>query len=373
MHTIVLTRDNVVPNTNNSRLVYNLPGSVNTEGSEIALGAAYLYYSWQNVNASPLQNNVFTFTMPVLTNDSAGNPLTTPIAETTYTVTLPDGQYEIADINAFLQQFCINNNLYLVKTSTGEYVYFFQLQINPTRYAVQVNLFALPTSLPAGYTQPAGGFNVNATSGATVGSYPGSSLAPGITFPSNFDALVGAPMKATGATYAQNPSSSFSPAAVATAFPNGSVSLLSTVTPNVNPNSVVFINCNLVQNKYANPQTFLYPIPAKGDIGALISVEPPEYAYNKMIVGQVSNLIIDLTTSEGRPINIQDPNMVFILVIRDQTSQHANLGASTTFGVSASTHTQSLDRHLTANQAVGGPTAHGHAGRRMNSFPNVTR
>ena len=130
-------------------------------------------------------------------------------------------------------------------------------------------------------------------------------------------------MKATGATYAQNPSSSFPPAAVATAFPDGSVSLLSTVTPNVNPNSVVFINCNLVQNKYANPQTFLYPIPANGDIGALISVEPPEYAYNKMIVGQVSNLILDLTTSEGRPINIQDPNMVFILVIRDQTTHHS--------------------------------------------------
>jgi len=117
----------------------------------------------------------------------------------------------------------------------------------------------------------------------------------------------------------------------------------------------------------------MYPIAAKGNIGALISVEPPEYAYNKMIVGQVSNLIIDLTTAEGRPINIQDPNIVIILIVRDQTTHHANLGASTTFGVSSSSHTQSLDRHITANQAIGGPTAHGHAGRRMNSFPNVSR
>lgn len=374
MHTIVLTRQNVVPNTNNSRLVYNLPGSVNTEGSEIALGAAYLYYSWENVNSSPLQNNVFTFTMPKLGNDSTGAPLPTGIGEITYTVTIPNGQYEITDIQAFLEQFCIINNLYLIETSTGKNVYFLQIQTNPTQYAIQVNLFALPTSLPAGYTEPAAGFNVNAFSGATVGSYAfASSQVPGISFPAKFDELVGAPMKATGATYAQNPSSDFPVGTAGAAFPNGTVSLLSTVTPNVNPNSVVFINCNLVQNKYANPQTFLYPIAAKGDIGALISVEPPEYAYNKMIVGQVSNLIIDLTTAEGRPINIQDPNMVIILIIRDQTTHHANLGASTTFGVSSSSHTQSLDRHITANQAVGGPTAHGHAGRRMNSFPNVSR
>ncbi len=129
MHTVTFTRDNFVGPDNN-RLVYDVPGSASMEGTEVALSTLYMYYSWQNVNNTTLSNNTFQFTLPTLTQDSTGAAVG-PF-NLTYTVVLPNGLYEIADINAFLQDFCIQNNLFLINATTGEYVYFIQLQTNIT-------------------------------------------------------------------------------------------------------------------------------------------------------------------------------------------------------------------------------------------------
>ena len=158
MHTITFTRDNFVGQDNN-RLVYNLPGSSSLEGAEVALSTLYMYYSWQNINDTSLANNVFTITLPDLTQDGTGTPLPATASGVVLTVTIPSGLYEIADINAYLQQFCINNNFYLVNSTTGEYVYFLQFQTNTTLYKVQLNMFALPDiPIAAGFTAPVGGF-----------------------------------------------------------------------------------------------------------------------------------------------------------------------------------------------------------------------
>jgi hypothetical protein len=154
MHTITLTRANI-GNTENNLLVYDIPGSKNLEGSEIALSTLYMYYAWENINAAPLANNFFYISWPSVT-DGGGN--TEP--DTLIQITIPDGIYEVSDLNSFMQQFFITNNLYLINSTTGEYVYFMQMQVNPTRYGLQFNSFSLPTSLPAGYTAPAAGFCV---------------------------------------------------------------------------------------------------------------------------------------------------------------------------------------------------------------------
>ena len=156
MHTITISRDNIDGDDNN-RFVYNLPGSKNLEGAEIALVDLFLYYSWQNINSQPLNNNVLTIIWPAMT--SISGTVNTP--QTSIQITIPDGLYEISDINSFLQQWSITNNYYLLNSSTGEYVYFVQLQTNVTRYACQANSFAIPdlsTGITAGYAQPSGGF-----------------------------------------------------------------------------------------------------------------------------------------------------------------------------------------------------------------------
>ena len=330
MHTIVLDRKNVVPNSNNSRLVYKMT-SKHLEGAEIALGAAYIYYSWQNINAQPLQNNTFVFIWPESTVNSG--------QEKRFTIVFDDGLYEISDLNSFFQQFCIANDLYLINQD-GDHVYYMQMQVNPTRYATQINLYGVPTELPEGWTNP--------------GNFPFATNAnqvPGIEIPSKFDEILGGPMLATGGNYTANPSNSFPVNTIAM----GHVCLVSTVAPNVQPNGVVYVNCNLVQNSYATPSQFMYPIAAKVGFGELVVVEPSEYAYNKVIVGTQSEIVVSLTSSDGSPIKIMDPNMTFVLVIRDHADRIVNTGHSGTFGT---THSESTKRY---GQHPGFSSNNGHA------------
>lgn len=344
MHTITLTRNNVT-GTDNNRFVYNIPGSKSLEGAEIALVDLYMYYSWQNINSNPLANNTFSIVWPAM--EEIGGIGTTPI--TTISITIPDGLYEVSDINSFLQQWCIDNNYYLINSTTSEYVYFVQLQINPTRYAVQVNSFTLPDgAIPAGYTQPTGGFanSVYTPIGAAGGVTPlGTLEAPGWFFPANFSKWVGFDDN----TFLPGPGQSVYTTTLA--FPNGNASALSTIAPNVQPNNVIFLNCNLISNAYTNPQTFLYPIPAKVGIGELITIDAPEYAWNKLMPGQASQIILTFTDVSGQPVLLQDPNTVITLIIRDNEDKHPNIGSTTTSGKPSSMEMQRFSHNPMNNQS----------------------
>ena len=96
MHTITLTRANIA-NAENNQMIYEVPGSKALEGSEIALSSLYMYYAWENINGSPLNNNVFVLQIPELI-DGAAIPTTKPAQE--ITITIPDGIYEVPDVNA---------------------------------------------------------------------------------------------------------------------------------------------------------------------------------------------------------------------------------------------------------------------------------
>lgn len=374
MHTITFTRDNVVDNGQNNTLIYNLPGSANLEGSEIALSSLYMYNSWENVNNTNLANNTFSFIWPELTEDNAGNPLASPVGPTLITVTIPNGQYEVRDINTFLQNFCVENNLYLVNTATGQFVYFLQIQVNPTRYAIQFNSFTLPAdnaSIAATYTEPAGGFGNFSGSGLGVtGGYPGTSpVAPGWYFPKNFASFVGFPDNTYYPSQLPGPPpyKVFTSTTVPTslrpsgAFPSGSVSFLSTITPQIQPNPVIFLNCNIVTNLYTNPSTFLAPVPGKTGLGELLIQEPPEYAFNKCIPGQFSNITLSFTDSKGIPIKILDPNIIVTLILRDHTSSQMRLGTSGAGSVSKSSHTLKYSHHPAHNS----DTSHASIGRKL--------
>ncbi len=349
MHTVTFTRDNFVGPDNN-RLVYDVPGSASMEGTEVALSTLYMYYSWQNINNTTLLNNTFQFTLPTLTQDSAGAAVG-PF-NLTYTVVLPNGLYEIADINAFLQDFCIQNNLFLINATTGEYVYFIQLQTNITLYKVQLNLYALPTPATlAGYNLPAAGFafGPNAPGVGALGAFPATAdLVCGMNLASSpgFPTIVGAPGAITGTTTNELSTSAWAPKIVsAGTFPTANAVWLSNIAPNVQPNSVIFLNLNVIANVYSNPQTVLYPIAAKAAIGDLLIIEPPEYAWNKVMPGTISQLVLTFTDRNGSPIKILDPDVVITLVIKDQIGEHANLAPETTGNVPHSKTSQTFQRH----------------------------
>ncbi len=372
MHTITLTRDNVTNvGQGNNRLVYNLPGTKNLEGAEIALASAYLYYSWQNINQIPLNNNTLQIYIPPLNILGTGTGTTT-FGDQYYTITIPDGIYTIADLDNFLQQWSIDNDFYLID-SAGNNVYFFQLSANITQYNLQFNTFVFP-SLAAGqsfsskyttYTQPPLGFCNTLTGGGSSGVFVSADLAiaAGFKFPANFSTFAGFPdnyvAASTGFDY-------FSYGVTTDAdkvFPSGVFSISSTVTPQVQPNPVIFLNCSIVRNDYSTPSTFLAPIPGKTSAGGLLTIEPPEYAWNKVIPGQTSQIILTFTQTDGQQVIISDPDIVVTLIIREHSDKHFNMGPSNTMGGPVSANTL---RYGLNPQNNGSDTHHTALARKFN-------
>ena len=93
MRTIILNKHNLVDNGKNNTMEYEFPNSVVFQDSYIAVKQVSMYYSWFNIS-SALGNNVFTYSW-----ESGGFVYGGGIPNT-FTVTIPDGLYEISDLNA---------------------------------------------------------------------------------------------------------------------------------------------------------------------------------------------------------------------------------------------------------------------------------
>lgn len=306
MRTIVFNQNNLVNDGNNNTLVYKFPNSVTFRNSEVAVSQMTMYYSWFNIS-SKLSNNRFTFNW---INAAGTNNYTT------YTITIPDGLYEISDINYFMQFVFINAPslstsiisptpaapFYLVNAS-GDYVYYAEWEVNPTAYGIQLNTYNVPTALPAGFTNP----------GGTL--LPAQTFNPIITTPAKFNEIVGF---ATTFSSAQNQNNAGANPGTRTAYKIGSTySYLSTITPQVQPNSNLLVSISNIDNIYANPSSIIYSLAPSVAIGELIVEKPPEFNFNKLLPGVYNELRLQLLGNDLQPITIKDPNMTILLVIKD--------------------------------------------------------
>lgn len=310
MRTIVLNSSNLVADGNNNTLVYKFPNSVTFTNSEIAVSQITMYYSWYNISSS-LQNNTFTFNW---INTAGTNNYTT------YTITIPDGLYEISDLNNYLQFVFINapnlstsiisptpsKPFYLVNSS-GSYVYYVEFIVNPTAYAVQLNTYSVPTALPVGWTNP----------GATL--LPAQTFNPVITTPAKFNELIGF---SSSFSSDQNQNNAGANPGTATAYKLGSTySYLSTTAPQVQPNPNLLVSMSNIDNIYSSPSSIIYSLAPAVSIGQLIVEKPPEFNFNKLMQGTYNQIRIQLlgVDSSGNPRNVQikDPNMTILLVIKD--------------------------------------------------------
>jgi hypothetical protein len=275
--TITFTSANILPGSNNSILVYNFPSSVVFSDHSIAVSQVNMFYSWENINGVPLQNNKFSYSYT-----SVGTT-------TTYNLVIPDGIYEISDINNFLQFSMIANGTYLVN-DVGQNVYYAEFILNPTLYSVQINTYPQLTILPVGWTNP---------SGLPLAS---AVINPVITLPAKFNLIMGFP-----AGYA-------TPQPVT---PNTIFSVTSTSAPQVQPNPTVFVTMSNIQNIYAIPSSIIYAITPIGDTGTQIADRPYQYSWNKLLAGTYNQLRIQLLGTDLGPIEILDPTMTIILLIQD--------------------------------------------------------
>lgn len=148
MRTLIVNSSNVVPNTNNSVYRYNFPaGNVEfIKGQKLALGSVQMYYSTFNITAAQT-NNKFSYIW---------------VDGREITITIPDGFYEITQLNDFLHFVMIQQGHYLLDTA-GTYYYFLTFVVNTSTY--QININAYPISLA---TYPVATYTIGTYSSASI-------------------------------------------------------------------------------------------------------------------------------------------------------------------------------------------------------------
>lgn len=281
MRTIIINGNNVVPNSLNDTYTYRFPnGAVNFSNDQISVASISMYFSWFNITSattsSQYNNNIFQYTW----YNNAG--------ATTYTVTIPDGYYEINDLNSFLQYTLVQAGQYLVDAA-GDFVYYLEFVVNPTYYGTQVNAYPIPTALPMGWTNPAGM------------TFPVVASTPQLTVLStnNFGTVIG-----------------FNPGTYPPAPQTVNYSALSQNAPQISPVNSLIMTCNVLDNPYSNPKTLLYSFnPAGTPFGALINIQVPQFAFVDIYDGQYTDLTIQFFDQNLNRIYINDSNIVVLLVI----------------------------------------------------------
>lgn len=294
MFVLVLNQNNIIQDGLNNKLLYKFPNSINLKDKYIAVSSISMFYSWFNITTLQL-NNKLTYTW------------TSGATKTTYTITIPDGLYEISDINFFCQFIMQQNGTYWT-VSGGDYAYPFELLVNPKRYAIQLNTYLLPTTTPSGGTvAPAG--------------WPTVACNSEVTFPANFNAIVGytADFVSNG-----NSANGYTPPAPSNnnnyvaKLASGTLSYLSNLAPQVQPNNNVLFSLSNINNPYSQPSSIIYSLNPSVNAGEQITERPPNFMWNKMLDGTYSQLLLTLLGTNLQPLSINDPNMTILLTIRDK-------------------------------------------------------
>jgi hypothetical protein len=296
MFVLVLNQTNLVNDGQNNKLVYRFPNSIELKNKFIAVSSISMFYSWFNITQVD-GNNTFTYTWT-----SGG-------VTTTYTVTIPDGLWEIRDINSYLQFVAIQNGTYWID-SVGDNVYPFEILVNPNRYSIQINTYLVPSALPVGASVP-----------DNFAGWPTIPQNPVITIPPLFNIIVG--YSAGFATNA-NLNNAYVPPSPPTALtnyvsklPNGTLSYLSNLAPQVQPNNNVLLSLSNINNPYTQPSSIIYSLNPRVNIGEQIYEFPPNFMWNRLIDGTYSELRLSLLGTNLRPLTINDPNMTILLTIKD--------------------------------------------------------
>jgi hypothetical protein len=259
---------------------YKMQLSTTTDLSEyeVAIGQMYLYYSWYNINASPLNNNRYTLTIP----KNGGSD--------TLNIVIPDGAYNITDLNNQLQYQLIQGGYYITNNTTGTNTYYCNFALSPTSYSVQFTTYPMPTSLPTGYT----------SGGMTFPASSNQHYQLTISSTNNFKDIIG-----------------YNPGTYPSSATNvGTQTKNSDYTPNVNPVSSVQVRLSCVYNILSSNTQLIHLFTNQGSsIGQIIDASPSFEQFTPC-VGQHRELTVTFYDQNGYVLNILDKNLIIKLLFR---------------------------------------------------------
>lgn len=354
--TLVLNSSNNVDTTNKSTYRYNfIAGALAIpEGSEICVSSIVLPYSWFNINQQIYNNNTFAYTFPMAGNftsivsttqitissltsgsiqigatlfggtiiggttilsQASGTPngngvynintsqtgatATTSVLQQSYTVVLPNGFYQINDINQYLQNLMISRGQYLI--SGGSNIYFLSIAVNVTYYANIIVSTVVPISLPSGYTNNTGG---------AVGLGMGF---PNVASTPQFQVVASSPAFGTIIGFLTG---LYPPTVQATSY-----SITSNTTPNATPVNSLVIRCSLVVNACGFPTDILDAMPITSAFGTNINYQPSYEKWVGINGGRYLTLTITFQDQNFNTIQFNDTNILITLLIKKGKSE----------------------------------------------------
>ena len=235
----------------------------------------------------------------------------------TYTITVPDGFYTIAQLNTYLQQYCINNGLYLIASTggvtptLGSNVYFISCQTNSNYYSVEFDFFPLPLSAA-----------ISSTGAGTGVSYKYPSNFPTTTtgFTSNFNPLLIVPAVAAGDNITFSSLIGYAPGTYPSASPYNASNVVigsqSTFAPEVTPVQSIIIGCSLVSNKFGVNNAVIGSFGYQNTtFGQVILYQPGFAWYSNMLDGSFNNIIITFWDQNFNPLPIYDSTVTVELSV----------------------------------------------------------
>ena len=283
MPTITLNSTNITRSGNNVLTYEFQNGGATFKNNDISLASFTCYYSWFNLSAQYYRNTTLYYRW---------------IDGEIVPFTIPDGQYSVEQLNAYLQSVMVANKHYMINVSTGNFFYYLQLVENPTFYSIQLNAYLtpLPADVPTIYTYPVGALWVLPAIPITpqLGLY--------ISEVSAFNSLIGF---TANALYPPTPSTV-------------QYSHLSDFTPELEPVSALNLLCSFISNPFS-PYKVIYStgIPSVA-FGQQINVVPPNFLWNKITDGLFQTFTIEIVDQNNYPIGLKDPQINIVLNIKDR-------------------------------------------------------
>lgn len=281
MKTLILNSSNAVPNSNN-QFSYLFPNNPKFDGNQqIAISSIAMYNSTFNIESSRGNNSfqiIFNFATPV-----------------TLTVVFTDGYYSASDMNNYVQQAMITAGYYATNASSQN-VYWFEMVINPVYYAIEVNLYPIPTQAQAtalGLTPAVG----------SSWSWPVTASVPQlVTLNNTWPDLIGFAKSTTFPVATQTTEISYN----------------SSKTPIISPVNAYIIRCNLINSPFSNPFDLMYALPINAVYGGLITNSSNSLIWNDIAPNTYSNLILTFYDQLLNPLKLHDMDCVISVVIRNK-------------------------------------------------------
>jgi hypothetical protein len=208
-------------------------------------------------------------------------------------IIIPDGLYNVDDLEAYLQFHAVSQNLYLVDDK-GNNQYYFNLKVNPAQYKIQIDVRPMPETLPPNWTNPAG-------------------LGQGILlygpYTPIFEILDNNLTKILGFNTGLYP-----PGEITTPY-----SVVGQNVPQLKPTQALLVKCNLLSNmKFSNPTDLLatFTIPNGTKVGEIVEYEPNDYSYMNIHPGKYEFIELSFVNQIFEQVEILDRDLVAILLLK---------------------------------------------------------